>query len=260
MWRLSGRRARWITAVGRLAPLVLFLAGCATVPSSQKNRASIYRDESSASGQESFAALWESRTLLFGRTASGRGLGLLGTGFSGLGGSEAPAGGFPLDITATFIDSLLLEAGLQYCSTLLEMSPQEAADFRLAYQRRYDPAHHILIWCRLRTTWAELHLDLDRWTIFIQVRDDELRQYEPVKIIEEQQTSRPAMTEMPSEFVPEQGPVRRQMHQKSMMLCFPRQDLLNNPVLSPQVKTLMLVFQENADEKTKAEGTWVLRK
>jgi hypothetical protein len=260
MWRLSGQRARWITAVARLAPLLLFLAGCASVPSYQKYVGPVSATGGTGPNRETFQTLWEDRTVYFGRGTSGGGSGIFGTGFSALGGPGTSAIGFPLDIAATFMDSLLLEAGFQHYSSLLEMSPQEQANFREAYQRLYDPAHHILIWCRLRTTWAELHLDLDRWTIFIEVQDDELNQYEPVEVLEEKQIASPAMMEVPLEFDPGPGPAGRQVHQKSIMLCFPRQDLLNNPVLPPKAKTLTLVFQENADQKTKAEGTWVLRK
>jgi hypothetical protein len=260
MRRFSRQSMRWIKAARRLAPLLLLAVGCASVPSYQKYVGPGSEAIPSGLNGESFQALWEERTVHFGREAQGRGGGIFGTGFSALGGQGASAAGFPLDIASTLMDSLLLEAGFDYYSTLLQMNPKEEADFRQAYQRRYDPAEHILIWCRLRTTWAELHLDLDRWTIFIQVQDDELNQYEPVEILKEGQTAFPAMPEMSPESAPEQGPFRRQLHQKSVMLCFPRQDLLSNPVLSQKVKTLKLIFQETDDEKTKAEGTWILRK
>jgi len=260
MWRLSGQRARWITAVGRLAPLWLFLTGCAAVPSSQKNLAPLYQNENSTPDQESFAALWERRTVHLGQAREGRNLSPFSIGLSALGGPQAGGAGFPLDIEATLIDSSLLESGFRHYSAVLHMSAQQEEEFRQAYRRRYDPAEHILIWCRLRTTWAELHLNLDRWTIFIEVQDDELRQYEPVEMLEENQAARPAMMDMLPEIGSGPGPVRREVHQKTVMFCFPRQDLLKNPVLSPKVKSLRLVFQENTDEKMKAEGAWVLRK
>ena len=238
---------------------MLFLAGCATVPSSQKNLAPLYQNENSTLDQESFAALWERRTVLFGQATAGRGPGLLGTGFSALGGPKAGGAGFPMNVAATLIDSLLLESGFQHYSVMLHMSPQEEEEFRQAYRRRYDPANHILIWCDLRTTWAELHLNLDRWTVFIEVRDDELRQYEPVEMLEESQAARPAVMDMLPGIGPGPGPARRQVHQKTVMFCFPRQDLLKNPVLSPKVKSLRLVFQETNDQRTKAEGIWVFR-
>jgi hypothetical protein len=260
MCRLSGLSESWISAVRRLAPLLLLVAGCASVPSYQKYIGPGSQTATTGSNRERFQALWEERTVYFGRGTSGRGGGVFGTGFSAFGGEGASAAGFPLDIAATFMDSLLLEAGFDYYGTLLELSPKEKADFRQAYQHLYDPAHNILIWCRLRTTWTELYLDLNRWTIFIQVQDDELNQYEPEEILKEEQTAFPTTSQMRSDSASEQGPIRRQLHQKSVMLCFPRHDLLNNPVLSEKVRTVKLIFQETEDEMTKAEGTWILRR
>ena len=174
------------------------------------------------------------------------------------GGRGGPGGGFPLQITATLMHTMLIEAGLQHYDSMLAMTPDERAEFRHAYFQRYDVENHLLIWYELRTTWAKLHLDLDRWTIFIE--DDALNQYEPVKVFERPQPTRQTVMDTFPEFEPKRRLPRWEIHQKSLMLCFPKRDFYQNPVLSPKLKFLKLVFQLNDDEKTRAEGVWVFKR
>jgi hypothetical protein len=251
-------RVRWAVAFYSLVFLLLLLGSCATVPSSQKYVGEVFDSKTSAQIEKSFPNLWEKWTVRLGAAARGiepmRFINPLAmTGGPGGGISE-----FPLHITATLMDTLLIEAGLRHYDTLIGMTPDEKTAFRNAYFQRYNVENHLLIWCELQTTWTELFLDLNRWIIFIE--DDAGNQYEPVRIVEKSQSSREMMTDKLPEFLPEQRGPRLEIHQKILMLCFPKRDFYDNPVLSEKVRFLKLVFQLSEDEKTRAEGVWVFKK
>ena len=165
---------------------------------------------------------------------------------------------FPLDIAATWMDSSLIEAGLQHYANLINMTPEENTTFRNAYFQRYDAENHLLIWCEMQTTWTELFLDLNRWIIFIE--DDALNQYEPMQILDESQSSRQMVMDSLPGFLSERRRPRWEIHQKTLMFCFPKRDLLKDQILSERVRFLKLVFQLNDNEKTRAEGMWVFKK
>ena len=241
------------------SPIIFLLlsVSCATAPSSRKYVGSVFDSKTSAQVKESFPALWEKRTVHFGAAARGGKPWQLSNPFAMGGGRGEPGGDFPLRITATMMDSLLIEAGLQHYATLVKMTPKEQTAYRSGYFQRYDVENHLLIWCELSTTWAELHLDPNRWIIFIE--DDEVNQYEPVQILEESQPFRQTVTDRLSEFEPEQRSTRWKIHQKTLMLCFPKRDFYQNPILSERVRFLKLVFQLTEDEKTRVEGIWIFK-
>jgi hypothetical protein len=248
--------------------LVIFLqlsVSCATMSSSRKYVGAVSDSKISAKTEESFSSLWEKWTVYLGAGARGGKPLQFFNPLAMTGGMGGGTNEFPLHITATLMDSLLIEAGFQHYATLLTMTPEEQKEFRNAYYRRYDPTNHTLIWCELQTTWAELFLDLNRWLIFIE--DDVGNQYEPVQILEESQSSRDMMMDRLPGFQPEfwvlrseQRRPRWEIHQKTLMLCFPKRDFYKNPILSERSQFLKLVFQLNDDENTRAEGTWVFKK
>jgi hypothetical protein len=246
-----------------LCSLVLFLSllgSCASAPSSRKYVGPVFDSKTSAQNDQTFPALWEKWTVQLGMTArGGKPLGLSNpfTMGGGMGGRGGP-GEFPLHIAATLMDSSLVEAGLQHYAALLTMAPEEQAEFRNAYYRRYDVENHLLIWCELRTTWTELFLDLNRWIIFIE--DDAGNRYEPVRVLEESQSSRDMTMDRLPGFQSEQRRPKWGIHQKTLMLCFPKRDFYKNPVISEKTQFLKLVFQQSDDEKTIAEGIWVFKR
>jgi hypothetical protein len=254
----SEQKARRSVIFYSLAIFVLLLTFCATVPSSQKYVGSISDSKTSAQIEESFPNLWEKWTVRLGTAASGGGPMRFINPLGMTGGPGGGMGGFPLHITATLMDSLLIEAGLQHYANLVKMTQEEQTAYRSDYFQRYDVEDHLLIWCELQTTWTELFLDLNRWIIFIE--DDAGNQYEPVRILEESQSSREMMTERLPRFQPEQKRPRFQIHQKTLMLCFPKRDFYGALVLSEDVEFLKLVFQLSEDEKMRAEGIWVFKK
>jgi hypothetical protein len=239
-----------------LVLFLLLLGSCATAPSYRKYVGPVFDSKSSSQIEESFPDLWEKWTVYLGVATQGGRPWQLSNPFA-MGGS-GPGGEFPLQITATLMNSSLIEAGLQHYATLVKMTPEEQTAYRSHYFQRYDVENHLLIWCELSTTWAELHLDLDRWIIFIE--DDAMNQYEPVRVLEESQSSREMVMDRLPGFQPEQRRPRWEIHQKTLMLCFPKRDFYGAPVLSEEVEFLKLVFQLTEDEKTRAEGIWVFKK
>jgi hypothetical protein len=253
----SGQKARWAVGFCSLAFFFLLLTSCATAPSSRKYVGQIFDSEAPDQIEESFPSLWEKWTVRLGAAARGGGpmqfinpLAMTG----GPGGGESE---FPLHITATLMDTLLIEAGLQHYANLATMTPEEKTAFRSAYFQRYDVKDRLLIWCELKTTWTELFLDLDRWIIFIE--DDAGNQYEPVRVLEESESSREMVMDRLPGFQFEQRLPRWKIHQKILMLCFPKRDFLGDPIRSERVKFLELIFQLSDDEKTRAEGMWVFK-
>ena len=257
MSQLSWHRIRWLAVLAGLAQLSLVWACSATVPSSRKYVGPFPGPEGSAHIETSFPDLWEKWTVYLGPARRPGGPLMLGNPFAMGGDRGGPGGEFPLRITATLMDATLIEAGLQHYAALVKMTPEEETNFRHAYYRRYEAENHLLIWCELQTTSAELHLDLDRWTIFIE--DDAINQYEPVQILEESRPRPQVETDWLSEFGTRGRGRGREVHQKLLMLCFPRHDPLKNPIPYPDAKFLKLIFQLSEDDKTRAGGIWAFK-
>jgi hypothetical protein len=257
MRQSSKQIARWAIILSVSISLTLFSARCATVPSSRKYMGPVSGSRTSAPAEESFSTLWEKHTVPLSPAKGDGAPGLLSLPLGIAGAQPGYPADFPLQIVATLMDSQLIEAGLTHYETMLAMTPEEKSEYRQAYYDRYDPATHILIWCELQTTWAELHLDLNRWTIFIQ--DDQMNQCEPAGVLEEPSPPRPADFHTFPDVPSDRRLPSWQFHQKRAMLLFPDKDLLGNPTLSRETKFLTLIFMMTEDDQTRAEGTWVFR-
>ena len=245
--------ARWALAFASLV-LILLLSFCASVPSPQKYVSTSLNSETSTQIEESFQALWEKRTVNFGMEMGGKKSFQMGFPFVG-GRGRGNGSEFPIQITATLMDSLLIESGIKHHASFVKMTPEEEVEFRSSYYQRYDPSNHLLIWCELQTSWTELYLNLDRWTIFIE--DNYGNQYEPARITEESQPIRQSEMDRFSDFLPGQGRRAWESHHKIIMFCFPKFDFYKKPILSDEVKFIKLVFLLSDDQKTRAEGVWV---
>ncbi len=248
---------RWATILLVLISLSFFSVRCATVPSSRKYVGAVSGSEASAPAEESFSTLWEKHTVPLSPAKGAGAPGLLSLPLGIAGAQSGFPADFPLQIAATLIDSQLIEAGLTHYETMLAMTPKERSEYRQAYYNRYDPDNHVLIWCELQTTWAELHLDLNRWTIFTQ--DDQMNQHEPARVLEQPPLRRPTDVDMFPGIPSDRRLPSWQFHQKGVMLLFPDKDLLGNPTLSRETKFLTLIFMMTEDDQTRAEGTWVFR-
>lgn len=251
------QRVRWAVVFCSLVLFLLLLVYCATVPSSQKYVGPISDSKTSAQIEKSFPNLWKKWTVRLGAAARGGGPMRFINPLTMTGGPSGGISEFPLHITATLMDTLLIEAGLRHYATLVDMTPDEKTAFRNTYFKRYDVESHLLIWCELQTTWTELFLDLDRWIIFIE--DDAGNQYEPVRVVEQSQSSRKMEMDALPGFQPERRRPSWEIHLKTVMLCFPKRDFYGALVLSKEVEFLKLVFQQSDDEKTRAEGIWTFK-
>jgi hypothetical protein len=251
-------KARW-TVGFYILTFLLMLTSCATAPSSKTYVGPVSDVTSENHGPDSFQTLWEKWTVHFGTETGRRNLGFLSTPFS-WGEGRGPGGSseFPLYITATLMDSVLIEAGLQYFAKRIEMNQEEETTFRSRYFDRYDPTEHLLIWCELRTRFADNYLNLDRWIIYVE--DDADNRFEPVRIMHELPSYRHTVMEKPLAFQAEAGLWGRETHSKRVMLCFPKSDFYGNPVRSKRVQFLKLIFQLIDDKSAKAEGKWMFKK
>jgi hypothetical protein len=255
-WIFDRRMRQKIIAVN-LAASLLLLFSCASLPSTTKYVGPVFDSKSTGQNSASFESLWERWTIHLGGMSGGgpRSSG----GFLGLSGGGGGGGGeFPIQITATLMDSSLIEAGLLHYADLLHMTPEELGVYRANYYQRYGAENNLLIWTDLSTSWTELYLDLKRWIVFIE--DDAGNQHELKKTIEEPE-SYPLETADNLAGSPPVVEFRRMpYHQKRLMLCFAKRNFAGEPVLSKDVRSLKLVFQQNDDPKIKAEGVWVLKK
>ena len=259
MTRTFDVKARWAAFFSISILSLLTLTSCATAPSSRTYVGPDIRSETPARSEKTFQTLWEKWTVQIGTQGRNRSLGFLSIPFSG-GGGKGPGGGgsgFPLYIDATLMDSMLIETGLRYFAERTEMSPEEEATFRQKYLDRYNQTDHLLIWCELRTRWADNYLNLDRWILYVE--DDAGHRFEPVRIIQEHPTDRQLVMEKPLAFQTEMERWGRQVNQKRVMLCFPKRDYYGNPIRSERVQFLKLVFQLIDDRNVREEGQWVFK-
>ncbi|UCE19853.1 MAG: hypothetical protein JSV84_05800 [Gemmatimonadota bacterium] len=257
MPRIFKLEARWTAGFAILTFLHLVLTSCATAPSSKTYVGPTTESSTHVTEDASFQDLWQKRTIQIGPALKKRSRSFLSTPFSGSGGQGAGGGDneFPLSVTATLMDSSLIEAGLRYFADRIEMTQDEEATFRSRYFDRYDPTNYLLIWCELRTGFAQNYLNLDRWIISIE--DDAGNQYEPARIIGEPPSYRHMVMEKPLAFHPERGYGEWEIHHKRVMLCFPNRDFYGNLIPSKGVQSLKLVFQQIDDRKIREGGIWV---
>lgn len=127
-----------------------------------------------------FDKLWSQRTILLTQQREGEGAPILPTG-----GTDSPPGGsglFPVTVRATYMDSTLIDNGLQTFAELASMSGEERSQFRSIYKNGRASGDSLFVWLELETSATEEFLTLDRWTMFLE--NEEGRQFEPARIRE----------------------------------------------------------------------------
>ena len=126
---------------------------------------------------------------------------------------------------------------------------------RQRYYELHDIANNILIEVNLQTSWTDLLLDLNRWTIFLE--DDQGNQYEPKKIIERN---------LPISFAENNytEPVSNivmihpfNTHQKQIYIYFPRNDHYGQSIIHKKVNYLKIIFLQEKSGYARAEGIWI---
>lgn len=255
MARTDEQKTWWVTTLLACVFLPTVLISCASAPASRIYVGPEARIKVSGSGEHTFPDVWKRRTIQFSGSR-GRDPASFITPFSGGG----PGGGgnlFPLQVAATLMDSTLIESGLRHFTDLAVLTPEEEAEFRRKYTDRYDPEHHLLIWCDIRTGMAANYLNLDRWTVYIE--DNDMNRCEPVRVIQEHSIYNQTVMTKPLAFQSEFGFPAREIHLKRVMLCFPRFDYYGEPILSDRTKHLKLIFQLNEDGNMTGEGAWIFK-
>jgi hypothetical protein len=162
---------------------------------------------------------------------------------------------FPLMVKASLMDAEVIQAGLKHYEKLLSMNPDEADQFRQRYFESHDLKNNVLIEVSLQTSWAEVYLDLSRWTIFIE--DDMGNQYEPVKITEHSIPSSDFDERFPENAVNQRTVFPFKVHQKQLLLYFSKLDKYGQPLIHEGVKYLKLVFLQEEGGSSRAEGSWI---
>jgi hypothetical protein len=165
---------------------------------------------------------------------------------------------FPVQITATFMDNQVIEAGLTYYEKLTGMTPQEADSFRQDYQTKNELERYFLIEVLLQTSWTEDYLNLDRWVIFLE--DDQGNKYEPEKVFKQPLISRSMnrMTKGNSRSQP--ALFFWELNQKNIFLYFSRIDYYGREVMHENLNWLKIVFRLEKGGTGRAEGSWIYQK
>jgi len=174
---------------------------------------------------------------------------------AGIGGPGRRGGGrFPLAVSASLMDAKVIEAGFDYYTNLLTMTTEEREAFRQRYVDLHNTEKYILIEATLQTSWTEIYLDLNRWTIFLE--DNKGNQHEPEKISEQ---SIPTLDTDNTFINPPIGQLNAfpfQFHQKQIFLYFPRNDSYGQPIIHKGIEYLKIVFIQEEGFPARAEGTW----
>ncbi len=210
-----------------------------------------------SSSLESFDKLWEERTISFGQGSDRTGF----PSFSGSSvGDRSERGAFPLILHATFMDSVLVEAGSQEYSRLASMTEGELKSYRESFLSAHDISRYIYIWIELQTPLSEEYLKLDRWTIFLE--DEQKHQFDPIRVVEHprergvarrQPTSEDETGNLLSERLQE-----RFLVAKDVEFYFPKYHIQGEPVVGSEMRRLKLVVVQSSNPNVRAEGTWDL--
>lgn len=207
----------------------------------------------------SFEDLWEARTIF--PTKSFETPSLLSAGGSGRRGGFDP---FPLTVHATFMDSALIERGLDLYTGLADLSALEARAYRNRYHDDHHTGEYLYVWAELTTRYHESYLQLDRWIFFLE--NESGQQFEPVQVVEKGERRReffpgllmagpnPDQGHGPAPRTSPALPERQRV--KIVEFYFPRTSFYGAPVVGPNTRTidLVVVSRENLDER--AAGTW----
>lgn len=185
--------------------------------------------------------LWNERTIRL-TPASG-----------GLGGAqEGMRGLFPLNASATLIDSTLMNAGLQEFALLADIKEQDKGSYAVRYKEINKPDEYLFVWLELRTSYSKDLLNLDKWSIFLE--DDKGNQYDPKNIVEYPEKDLPKV-DTPNRRSSTERNNTWQMSSKILQLYFPKKRFDGSLLISPDVKSIKLVMF-NWSNNARYEGKW----
>jgi hypothetical protein len=197
--------------------------------------------------------LWSEKTISLQPVFEGGGSGNFLMGGSGerRGGM---VGSFPLYASATLVDSVLMNVGIEEFSSISKMNDSEKTVYRTKYTDTNQPGQYLFVWLELRTSYSGDLLKLDNWSIFLE--DDRGGQYDPKNTIEYKGKE----IQIPENNSPNHEPGKNnywQMTSKVLQLYFPKNRYDGSPLINKDIKSIKLVMF-NWKNNARFEGTWYI--
>ena len=173
----------------------------------------------------------------------------------GPGGNSSGTERFPLFVTATLLDSILLEAEVAHTAVTDSITGIEALTSLRSQYLDSKSAHEMFsIRMILSTFLHESYVSPDRWVIFVENQYGS--QFEPVQIIQDFPLEAPK----PSALVPRgylgEGDLAMARKARSIEARFPYTDPFGQPILGPGTNLLRLVLFDKKNPASRTRGHW----
>ena len=237
--------ARGIISLIAGLTLVILDQGCSPSPGYLRSEQENGEELRSLLGG-SFETCWNRNTILLRSQSSG------GAGATFLSGGGPDWVSFPLNVRATIMDSLLVEAGIQEFGRLACMDTNGLEMYRKSYRARYRLDENIFVYVEMQTFLAEDYLRVARWIFFVE--DEKGNQVEPERVVEHP-VQRQGPRSVPSSGLG--GPEVFGAEKRIIEFYFPL-DRFPEGVRALRKSGLKLVLLDAGNPLVRAEGTWNL--
>lgn len=245
MGKINKNIVRYIAIL--LIAAFAFVTGCMTVPGGPGMMGGQFvPGERNTFITHELGNLWTERTIRL-NPVNERGS---GSSFMGGGGPGGMRGTFPLNASATLIDSALADYGLEEFAGFADMNESEKILYKAKYKEVNKMKENIYVWLDLKTSYSKDLLNIDNWSIFFE--DDKGNQFDPVNIVE-----------IPEKELPGDFRVRRnddinnhwQMSSKVLQLYFPKKRADGSLLINKNIDNIKLVMF-NWSNNARYEGMW----
>ena len=194
----------------------------------------------------SFETCWNRNTIVLRSQSSG------GAGVTFLSGGDPDWVSFPLNVRATIMDSMLVEAGIREFGRLAGMDTNGLEKYRKSYRTRYRCDENLFVYVEMQTFLAEDYLRVARWIFFVE--DEKGNQVEPERVVEHP-IQRQGPRSLPSSG--SGGPEVPGAEKRIIEFYFPL-DCFPEGVRALRKSGLKLVLLDAGNPLVRAEGTWNL--
>ena len=176
----------------------------------------------------------------------------------GPGGNRSGIERFPLIVTATLYDSILIEAEIAHISASVSTTRDEALQAHQTNNMATNKAHGMFtIRLILSTFLHESYVNPDRWVIFVE--DHEGNQFEPDNIIESFEMEAPDPSSLDPLGNADYGGVAMTRKSRQIEIRFPYQDPFGRAIFGQGTKLLRLVLFDKNDLASRTHGEWRLK-